>query len=342
MNALLKLDQISLAYDGNTVVDGISLALDAGEIGCLLGPSGCGKTSLLRAISGFEPVQQGSIFLQDRLLSNPAQRIPPEQRNIGMVFQDFALFPHLNVADNIAFGLHRMPAEQRRQRVAELLTLTRLESYTSQYPHQLSGGQQQRVALARAMAPKPEILLLDEPFSNIDTDLREQLAAEVRNILKSEQITAVLVTHDQMEAFAMADKIAVLGQGTLQQWGTADDIYRRPNNRFVAEFIGHGTVLSATVLDRGRIQTELGPVATEAPVNLPAGKTCHLLLRPDQVMLDPASSVRASIVDRRFRGQYYFYTLQAGTLQLTCLSDAAYPVGQDIGISLVVKSAIVI
>ncbi|HCC80243.1 MAG TPA: iron ABC transporter ATP-binding protein, partial [Methylophaga sp.] len=203
----LLVDNISIGYAGRPVVEGISFHLKEGEIACLLGPSGCGKTSVLRAIAGFEPLMQGSIVLHGKTVSVAEFSLPPEKRHIGMVFQDFALFPHLTVAKNIGFGLQKLPRKQQQQRVAELLELVELTGAQNQYPHQLSGGQQERVALARAMAPRPDILLLDEPFSSMDSDLREQLAREVRHLLRRDGVTAIMVTHDQHEAFAMADQI---------------------------------------------------------------------------------------------------------------------------------------
>ncbi len=256
----LEVRQVSMAYNGPLVVQKVDVVLVPGAIGCLLGPSGCGKTTLLRAIAGFEPLLSGEIVLQSRTVSRPGLRLPPEERHIGMVFQDLALFPHLSVADNIAFGLRRQSPEQRRERVRELLALVGLEQAAQVFPHQLSGGQQQRVALARAMAPRPDLLLLDEPFSSLDVELREKLAREVRRILKQDGLTALLVTHDQFEAFAMADEIGVMHDGKLSQWDTAYNLYHHPVHRFVASFIGQGVMLPGTLLDDRSVVTELGTV----------------------------------------------------------------------------------
>src|ERR1700752_3810350 len=217
---LLEVENLRHAYGQQEVVRGLTFALARGVIGCLLGPSGCGKTTVLRCIAGFENVREGEIRLADHLVSGPGVMLPPEKRRIGMVFQDYALFPHLAVAGNIAFGLHGMPAEERAARGQELAQLVGLSTALDKYPHEISGGQQQRVALARALAPRPELLLLDEPFSNLDVDLRERLSLEVRDIIKASGATAVLVTHDQQEAFAMADEIGVLHEGRIQQWDT--------------------------------------------------------------------------------------------------------------------------
>ncbi len=215
---LLELRELRQAYDELEVVRGLSLKLERGAIGCLLGPSGCGKTTVLRCIAGFEPVTGGEIRLNGRLVSGPGVMVPPESRRIGMVFQDYALFPHLPVAENIGFGLHGVARGERARRVAELVDGVGLSGHAHKHPHELSGGQQQRVALARALAPQPELLLLDEPFSNLDVELRERLGQEVREIIRRTGTTAVLVTHDQQEAFAIADEIGIMREGRIEQW----------------------------------------------------------------------------------------------------------------------------
>lgn len=214
----LIVDNVSVGYGQTLVASNISFSLNAGELAGLLGPSGCGKTTILRAIAGFEPLRSGSFGLDGQVLSCRDYSLPPEQRNIGMMFQDFALFPHLNVRDNIGFGLQKLPRKSRQKRVSELLELMQLPDLAKRYPHKLSGGQQQRIALARALAPKPRLLLMDEPFSSLDTDLRESLASEVRTILKSEKITGILVTHDPQEARKFADKLGVMKHGKLAHW----------------------------------------------------------------------------------------------------------------------------
>lgn len=241
MTDFLKLDQISLTY-GNPgasapVVQDLSLCLEEGGIGCLLGASGCGKTTVLRAIAGFEPLRSGSISVGNQVLSTPGYMVAPEKRQVGMMFQDYALFPHLSVVQNIAFGLRRWDKLRRHDRVEELLVLAKLESLKNRYPHELSGGQQQRVALARALAPEPSLLLLDEPFSNLDVDTRERLAFEVRDILKKTGHTAILVTHNQAEAFAIADRIGVMQDGRIAQWDTPYCLHHQPSSSFVADFI---------------------------------------------------------------------------------------------------------
>lgn len=241
MSEILKLDHISLAYDTPegvvSAVQDFSMCLEQGNIGCLLGASGCGKTTVLRAIAGFEPLRAGTICLGSTVLSSVGDQVDPEHRRVGMMFQDYALFPHLSVGKNIGFGLRRWDKIRRRQRIEELLSLVGLEESAHRYPHELSGGQQQRVALARALAPQPELLLLDEPFSNLDVDTRERLAFEVRDILKKTGHTAILVTHNQAEAFAIADRIGIMQNGAIVQWDTPYGLHHKPNNTFVADFI---------------------------------------------------------------------------------------------------------
>jgi len=247
MSYLLELDSLSLAYDTpegrREVVHDFSLSLEQGHIGCLLGASGCGKTTILRAVAGFEPLRTGSIRLGGIALSQPGYMVEPENRNVGMMFQDYALFPHLTVEKNIAFGLRKHGKAERARRVGELLELVGLEGSEKRYPHELSGGQQQRVALARALAPEPELLLLDEPFSNLDVDMRERLAFEVRDILKKTGHTALLVTHNQAEAFAIADRIGILKDGAMMQWDTPHGLHHHPSNAFVADFIRREALL---------------------------------------------------------------------------------------------------
>ena len=286
MSAMLDVQDIGVSYPVaggvRTVVDGLSLRLGRGEVGCLLGRSGCGKTTVLRAIAGFEPLQAGQVLLDGRLLSAAARTVPPEKRGIGMMFQDYALFPHLDVAGNVGFGLARQPREARAARVARMLELVGLGERAGAYPHELSGGQQQRVALARALAPSPQLLLLDEPFSNLDIDTRVRLAAELRAILRATGTTALLVTHDQAEAFAMADAIGVMQGGRLLQWGDAETLYRAPAHRHVAAFVGRGGLVPAVAL------------------GLPGDD--EVLVRPDQLQPDPAGTLLATVETVQFRG----------------------------------------
>lgn len=337
MNMQLEVKDVAVAYDNNTVVKDINFSLQPGDIGCLLGPSGCGKTSLLRAIAGFEPVTHGEICLRDETVSLPGNCLPTEKRRVGMVFQDFALFPHLNVEKNVAFGLKHLNEKQRDERVDELLKLVGLEHLKQAYPHELSGGQRQRIALIRAMAPRPNILLMDEPFSSMDAELREQLAREVRDILKRDGITAILVTHDQLEAFALADVIAVLGNGELHQCGTGYQIYHNPANRFVADFIGQGVMLPGKVLDEKRVETEMGVFKGELPEDCHSGQQVEVLLRPDDVIHDDDSDTELEVIAKVFRGAEYLYTLALPSGQpILCLvqSHHNHRIGERIGIKL--------
>jgi iron(III) transport system ATP-binding protein len=320
----LELEQLCVQYPGQThpAVHQVNFGLMAGQIGVLIGPSGCGKTTLLRTIAGLESVQAGSISLSGKMVSSPGQSVPPEQRHMGMVFQDYALFPHLNVGKNVAFGIHDWPADQRQARVAEVLGLVGLGEQIHRFPHELSGGQQQRVALARALAPKPKLLLLDEPFSNLDVDLRERLAQELRAILKEAGATALFVTHDQFEAFAVGDLIGVMQEGQLHQWADAYTLYHRPATRFVAEFIGHGVFARGQVslheengITHKHVVTPLGElhgISVEEQEHLTEGP-CDVLLRADDIVHDDAAEIQAKIINKVFRGNEFLYTLQLAT-----------------------------
>jgi len=312
VDPVLSLHQISKRFQPDMLVlHDISLQVEAGTMVCLLGPSGCGKTTLLRLVAGFEEPDAGEIHLIKRLVSRPGLVVPPEQRHIGMVFQDYALFPHMTVRQNIQFGLARWPAAWRRTRLLEMLQLVGLADLAARYPHELSGGQQQRVALARALAPAPQLLLLDEPFSNLDVHLRRQLREEVQAILAQAGITTILVTHDQEEALSLADTLAVMDYGHLVQYATPDEVVRRPCTRFVAQFIGLGHFLSGE-RHEGRIVTELGEVPCTPDLGLTgAGRQVDLLVRPEHVHLcSYQHGIPAQVVHGSFRGTRKLYTLR--------------------------------
>jgi iron(III) transport system ATP-binding protein len=351
----LTLDQICVSYPGAPApaVNGVSLQLAAGQLGALIGPSGSGKTSLLRAIAGLEQAHSGRISLDQVVLDGPGIRVAAEQRRIGMVFQDLALFPHLNIAANIGFGLHHASRQQRQRRVEEMLALVGLEGSQEKHPHQLSGGQQQRVALARALAPEPRLLLLDEPFSSLDVELRERLAHDVRAILKQAHITALMVTHDQLEAFAIGDVVGVMQAGHLQQWATPYDVYHRPASRFVADFIGHGVMLPGWLVERGgrpAVATALGDLHDVSAAALQQiqlhgrdRQRFDVLLRSDDIVHDDASSFKARIVRKSFRGTEFLYTLQlASGQELLALvpSHHDHAVDEWIGIRLDVSHVV--
>ncbi len=342
--SLLALRNISYAYRQHAVVESLSFQLAPGTIGCLLGPSGCGKTTVLRCIAGFEQVSGGEILLDGQVVGSPSVHVPAEQRRIGMVFQDYALFPHLTVAANIGFGMRSSARHERLRRVADLLELIGMPGQGHKFPHELSGGQQQRVALARALAPRPRLLLMDEPFSNLDVDLRERLALEVRGILRAEGTTVILVTHDQHEAFAVADEIGIMHQGRIQQWDSPYNLYHRPCNRFVADFVGQGVFLPGRVLNENRIQIELGFLSSaliaggNAESNVKTrGSQVSVLLRPDDITHDDASPLKAEVVAKAFRGAEFLYTLklESGARVLSLVpSHHNHAIGERIGIRL--------
>ena len=342
----LSIERLSVSYPraARPTVENLSLHLGRGAIGCLLGASGCGKTTVLRALAGFLKPTQGTIHLAGKRLADAAGNIAPEARNIGMVFQDFALFPHLTVSGNIAFGLGKTPLAQRRDRVAQMLALTNLQTEARRYPHELSGGQQQRVALARALAPQPALLLLDEPFSSLDVELRERLSLEVRHILKATDTTAILVTHDQREAFAVSDMIGVMSHGHIEQWDSAYNLYHRPATRYVADFVGEGAFLPGTQVDsvtreHSHVQTELGfitPPDICAHRHLGA-RAVDVLLRPDDVVHDDAATLKAKVIRKAFRGAEFLYTLRlpSGSEVLALVpSHHDHAIGEAIGIRL--------
>ncbi len=339
----LELSDLSVQYAGASrpAVDAVSFGLPRGAIGVLIGPSGCGKTTLLRAIAGLEPASGGQIRISQQVVGGAGVHVPAESRRIGMVFQDYALFPHLDVGHNVAFGIAHLPRAERQARVTEVLSLVGLAGTERRMPHELSGGQQQRVALARALAPQPELLLLDEPFSNLDIDLRERLAHEIRGILKAAGATALFVTHDQLEAFAIGDVIGVMHQGQLHQWDEAYTLYHRPATRFVADFIGHGVFTPATLREAGDqvvVDTPLGALTDVAECPLPtafeAGQ-CEVLLRADDIVHDDDAPVKAQIVRKAFRGADFLYTLRLGsgeTVMAHVPSHHDHKVGEWIGI----------
>ncbi len=341
MTALLQLDQVSIHYPGSPrqVVSDLSFSLQQGEIACLLGPSGCGKTSVLRAIAGFLQPSAGRIFLRGECVNDNRTWRAPEKRGVGVVFQDYALFPHLSVADNVGFGLTGTPKTQRQQRVSDMLELVGLSAFAARFPHELSGGQQQRVALARSLAPSPSLILLDEPFSNLDIELREKLSSEVREILKKTGMTAILVTHDQYEAFAMADHIGVLQDGKLAQWDEPYRLYHEPASRSVANFIGQGVFVEGKLSQR-HLSIELGDLKVPEDFQSTDGKkdtTLDVLLRPDDITHDDASPLMAKVLRKAFRGADFLYTLQtdAGEEVLALVpSHHNHAIGEKIGIRL--------
>ena len=334
----LRIHNLSCSYGENTVISGLDLKLNRGEIGSILGPSGCGKTSVLRAIAGFLAPVSGEIHLDGRLLSGPGSIVPPEQRNLGMVYQDYALFPHLNVYQNICFGIYQKTKQEQQSITDKLLDLIQLKGYENRMPSELSGGQQQRVALARSLATNPGIILLDEPFSGLDTELRRELSQAVRKILKERGTTALLVTHDQEEAFAVADRIGVICDGQIRQWDTASNLYHQPVDRFVADFVGRGCFLSGVRVDSNTVETELGLVrGTNQTNHHTAGEKVDLLVRPDDLIADEQGSIRGQVSKKLFIGSNTLYQvrLPSGTeLEAMLSSNTNHQIGEELVLSI--------
>jgi iron(III) transport system ATP-binding protein len=349
----LQLENLRVVYGQGAhvhrAVDGVSLDLPTGEIGALIGPSGCGKSSLLRAVAGLQAIAQGQISSGGQVISSPSLSIAPEVRGVGMVFQDYALFPHMSIARNVGFGLAHLPRPARQARIDEVLQLVGLADLASRMPHELSGGQQQRVALARALARKPSVLLLDEPFSSLDAAMREKLAQEVRAILKAAGSTALLVTHDQHEAFAMADRIGVMQAGRLEQWSSPYQLYHQPATRFVAEFVGDAVLLPVHLQKDGQagglLQTPLGEL-TLSPAQSAGhapGAALQLLLRADELVLDAASPLQAVVQQVQFRGGLQLCTLQLPTghsVLLQAGSVLPLTAGQSVAIAARLNSVV--
>jgi iron(III) transport system ATP-binding protein len=325
-SSVLELRHVSCAYvAGRPAVQEISFAAREGEILCLLGPSGCGKTTILRAIAGFEPVRSGQIFLSGQLVSSPDVMTPTENRRVGMVFQEYALFPHLRVQDNIAFGLRHLARSERSARVQEMLRLTGLEGFERRYPHELSGGQQQRVALSRALVQNPVVLLLDEPFSNLDPDMAGRMRQELHDLLRRTKTTTVLVTHDHDEAFAMADRIAVLNHGRLEQFDTPEMMYHMPATPFVADFVGQADFIPGTV-SQGMVHTELGEFPDT--IECTDGTNVVVMIRPDDIHLVPTEGARSRVLSRQFHGSENLYTVSLPSGQIVHSSQGSTSVYQ--------------
>lgn len=334
MTYLLECVDLMRSFDRTPVLRGLNLRVRPGQIVALLGPSGCGKTTTLRLIAGFEYPDGGLISINGRIVAGNGTRVPPEDRRVGMVFQEYALFPHVNVRDNIAFGL-RGSAAERMRRVDEMIELVGLADEAHRMPGELSGGQQQRVALARALAPKPDVLLLDEPFSNLDAALRAQVRAEVRAILKGSGITGIFVTHDQQEALSLADSVAVMSGGVVAQMGEPQTVYHRPATREVASFIGEANFLSGEA-DGESVVCALGKL----PLAFKVHGRADVLIRPEALRLIQAEGTapnvpRARIIWREFYGydQRIGIALQDGT-KLVVRSDSlrVYTVGEEVGV----------
>ena len=334
---MLSVRSVGCCYDEQVAVHDVSFELQAGGLACLLGPSGCGKTSVLRLIAGFLTPKHGQIYLDGGLMAAPGYALAPERRNLGMVFQEHALFPHLTVEKNVCAGLFRLSREQQRKIGGELLERVGLAHCAGRYPHELSGGQQQRVALARALAPGPRLLLMDEPFSSLERDLRTRLGREVRDIVKDFGTTCLMVTHDQQDAFTFAEQVGVMREGRIEQWDTPYAVYHQPNSRFVADFVGDGVFLHGTITPKGGVETELATLYSPTLNQYKPGQPVLLLVRPDDIVHDDDSPRTARIKQRAFRGESYLYTLElpsGGEILATVPSHHDHSVGEDLGIVL--------
>ncbi len=341
--ASVELKNLGKRFGAAAAVDGVSLRIEHGQLVCLLGPSGCGKTTTLRLIAGFIEPSAGEIVVGDKTLSSPRRTVPPEGRNMSMIFQSYALWPHMTVAENVAYGLRirRMDAATIDAKLKAILTTTRLEALAARYPGELSGGQQQRVSLARALVVEPETLLLDEPLSNLDANLREEMRHEIRRLHDRYRYTTVYVTHDQAEAMTTADLIAVMNKGRIEQLGTPKEIYERPRSAFVARFIGGSNILTGRATDRERVAIAGGSLQTTGR-SLTPGETVAVSVRQHDVEILPAASsgdnvLQATVGRQVFLGAARDYTLVLGDkteLRATVSPELDVPPGQVVGLRL--------
>lgn len=331
----LRIENIQCEYENRLVISDIDFEVKKGSHVALLGPSGCGKTTILKAIAGFIHLSRGTISIDGKIVSSETHFISPEYRRVGMVFQEHALFPHLDVEKNIGVGLRNIDSSLKTRLIESFLRKMGLSAERYKYPHELSGGQAQRVALARSLVCDPVVMLLDEPFSGLDEDLRQKLNAEVAILLKERDITCIMVTHDQDEAFAFSDKVGVINKGRLQQWASPHDIYHEPKTKFVADFIGEGVFLKG-ILDKDlSLVTDYITLRNHKFKDSNAGATFDILLRPDDVIFDPLSQNKVKILSKIFKGSQTLYHLQAeGKQKILALfpSHFDFAVGEVIGV----------
>ncbi len=309
-NTKLQINGITLKLDNEEVIKNLSLSVSQNEITAILGASASGKSSLLRVIAGFEKIDAGEVILNQKVVNNEQKTVPPELRNVGIIFQDLALFPHLNVKENICFGMSNTTNKEKDERCDELKNLLNISEILEKFPHQISGGQQQRVAIARALAPKPQLLLLDEPFSALDEELKEQLVQDVKKILKTEKITTILITHNIKEAFGISDKIAFLSDKKIVQYDTPYNIYHKPLSREIANFCGISSYVKGKVLDKNHVSTTLGNISGQSTEPYALGKNIEVLIRPDDIIHDDDATLTAKVVEKIFHGSDFLYKLE--------------------------------
>ncbi|MEC5342947.1 ABC transporter ATP-binding protein [Brenneria populi] len=331
---ILTIEHITCRYRQNSVLRNFSLSVREREIVCLLGASGCGKTTLLKAVAGLIPIDEGTIAVSGQVIGDGRTQAPPESRQVGMIFQDYALFPHLTVAENIAFGLYGRPQEAIAEAVSEMIALVKLEGLEARYPHELSGGQQQRVAIARALVCQPKILLLDEPFSNIDNQVRYNLITELRLILKQQQVVTIFVTHNKEEAFAFADRLAVMNDGGIVQEGYPATLYQRPNSRFIADYLGSSNYLPVTILSDHQWHSIFGDHIAAHAHGQPIGSLCDWLIRPHDIALALDPEGDALVEDRIFMGTSNHYRIRLDERIIQVQSSTWFEPGQRVRLSI--------
>ncbi|KZN52530.1 ABC transporter ATP-binding protein [Pseudoalteromonas luteoviolacea] len=332
----LAIESLQYSYDGHAVIDNLDLQVKENEIVCLLGASGCGKTTTLKAIAGLIRPQQGCIKIGQNQVNGENTFVAPQHRNVGMMFQDYALFPHLTVAQNVAFGLGKLSRVEKQSRVSEMLELVHLGAFSARFPHELSGGQQQRVAIARALAYRPSLLLLDEPFSNIDAQVRFQLISDIRSIIKDQKVSAIFVSHSKDEAFAFSDRLAIMHKGQIAQLGCPTELFHQPKNQVVAEFLGQGIYLDATHAGNGAFSTQFGQVNSLTQQNDAEDKG-KIFVRPSHIELYNTDHGAIQVNQERFVGTEYLYAIELQGQQLEIAKPADKPLDLSKPISLKIK-----
>lgn len=330
--SILTIENLSLNFGESAVLKSLNLAVNENEIICLLGASGCGKTTLLKSIAGLLPIEQGDIHLAGECLKSKAV----EERKIGLIFQDYALFPHLTVAENIQFGLSKLPPAEQQNITEQMLSVVKLQGLETRYPHELSGGQQQRVAIARALACRPQLLLLDEPFSNIDSQTRYAMIQEIKQILKSQNVPAIFVTHSKEEAFAFADKIAVMDKGKIVQFGKSSELYHSPANPFVADFLGGTNYLPCSVSEEKLLRSPIGEYRLFPEMEITKGNY-QWLLRPEQLHLKANPNAQGKISGKLFLGLYYRYQVQINGIELTVFENTEWNLGDPVEVGFHIR-----